>query len=88
MKYKDCHPITPRRIAAWLVEPKGDGKKRLILVDPELTVPDVISIMKRNMKGEFTILNLSSGDFTVSGKRKLFYCSGDDRRVSNKLAME
>lgn len=88
MKYKDCKPIVPSRMAVWLVEPKGDGKRRLVITDPALTVPDVIAMMKNELNGEFTITSLTAGEFYVSKGRKHCYYQNDGRKVSDKLSVD
>ena len=74
---------------AWEIKFK-DGKHKLLIVDKNLKVPDIINMIKiRNLNKRFTIQNTTIGEFNLDRKTPVQYSfSTDGRKITQELKVE
>ena len=84
-KYGDCYPLRTKPCLAWEVAFE-DGSFQLELTCPEMTVEEVIAMVKVHNSGrKFNIKAITVGEYKIQ-ERTNTYCV-DGRRINQNLDM-
>ncbi len=69
IKYSKSAPLRTSPCLAWLIEYLPAGRRDILLTSPEMTVEEVVKMIKIHTKDHFTVANLTVGAYMLLSKQ-------------------